>query len=144
MKHRIGGLQNTYMGLGADNIPYELDNTFSGNEKLDKVAHEMFEVALETICKKNDIDAFDFKVISDNKSFDIKFGYEPAYMHDPYFMICITSFYKDSYIAKGVAKGYYGKDIEITYHKTAVDEDRDKDFGEFLDEWYPKLLECFE
>ena len=144
MRHRIGGLENVYMGLGADNIQYKLDNTFSGNEKLDKVADDMFNNALETICKKNNVYGFDFKVVGDNKSFDIMFGYEPAYKYEPYFMIRITSFYKDSYIEKGCVKGYYGRDIEITYRKKAVDEDRDEDFGKFIDEWYPRLMECIE
>lgn len=34
MRHRIGGLENVYMGLGADNIQYELNNTWSGNKDL--------------------------------------------------------------------------------------------------------------
>jgi len=31
MRHRIGGLENVYMGLGVDNLPYELDNSWSRN-----------------------------------------------------------------------------------------------------------------
>jgi len=144
MRHRIGGLENVYMGLGADNIPFILDNTFSNNEKLNVIVDEMITNALDTICKKNEIEGFDYKVISEGRSFKILFGYEPAYKHDPYFMICITSKYKDSYIEKGVAKGYYGKDVEITYKKTAISEEPDKDFVEFLDNWYQKLMECLD
>lgn len=141
MRHRIGGLENVYMGLGADNIPYELDNTWSDNKELNGIADKMLDDALEKIFKPNDIEGFDFKVVGDKSKFVVMFGFEPAYKHDPYMMCCITSYYKDSYIEKGVATDYYGKGVEIDYRKTVIEDDCDKVFIEFVDEWYPKLLD---
>ena len=60
MRHRIGGLENVYMGLGADNIPYELDNTWSGHKELDTVADKMLDDAVETLFAE--IGGFDYKV----------------------------------------------------------------------------------
>lgn len=40
MRHRLGGIQNVYMGLGIDNIPYELDNSWSDNVKLNEQVRE--------------------------------------------------------------------------------------------------------
>jgi hypothetical protein len=141
MRHRIGGLENTYMGLGADNLPYELDNSWSRNKELNKVADKMLDEALKILFEPNDIFAFDFKVESKNKNFVITFGREPAYKHDPYLMFCITSYYKDSYIKKGKAEGYYGDDVKIEYDKKIIDEDCDEEFIFFVDKWYPLLLE---
>lgn len=52
MRHRIGELQNTYMELGADSIPYEPNNTFSDSIKQDIdscILHcqELFDIAWE-------------------------------------------------------------------------------------------------
>lgn len=141
MRHRLGGLQNVYMGLGADNIPYELDNSWSDNEKLNAVVSEMFDDALEKLFKPNDIYGFDYKVTGDICSFQIMFGCEPAYKHDPYLMLSISSNLLDSYMEKGAARGYYGKDVEITYKKTVAEEDCDKDFLDFLDKWHSQLME---
>lgn len=144
MRHRIGGLENTYMGLGADNIPYELDNGWSGNKKFDAVAEEMFKDALETICAENGIEGFDFNVKADDKSFMILFGFEPAYMHDPYFMVGISSEYDKCFLKKGKAKGYYGKDVKITYTKTMGDKKPNKAFTEFVDKWHGKLIDSLK
>lgn len=141
MRHRLGGLQNVYMGLGADNIPYELDNSWSDNEKLNAVVREMFDDALEKLFRPNDIYGFDYKVTGDIRSFQIMFGCEPAYRHDPYLMFLISSNRLDSCIKKGVAKGYYGKDVEMAYRNTAAEEDCDKDFLDFLDKWHSRLME---
>ena len=145
MRHRIGGLENVYMGLGADNISSELDNKWSENEKFNTVVREMFDDALETICKKENIHGFDFNINISDDSFTIMFGIEPAYKYDPYFMICIDSDYIKSYIEKGIARGYYGRDIEITYKKSfVIVQLSDKyymDYKDFVDKWYPKLLE---
>lgn len=80
MRHRIGGLENVYMGLGADNIPYELDNTWSGHKELDTVADKMLDDAVETLFAE--IGGFDYKVTCNNNSFKILFGREPAYKQD--------------------------------------------------------------
>lgn len=140
MRHRIGGLENVYMGLGADNIPCELDNTYSQNEQLNDVVKAMFEEALDLLF--SDIGGFDFKVVSSEKGFKVMFGFDPAYMHDPYKMCVITSEYKNCKIEKGVATGYYGKDIEINYSKSVVDEDCDKGFMKLVDEYYPKMIKA--
>lgn len=139
MRHRIGGLQNAYMGLGADNIPYELDNTWSGHKELDAVADKMLDDAVDTLFAK--IGGFDYKVVCDNDSFKILFGREPAYKHNPYQMCTITSTYGECSIQRGTAKGYYGTDVEIEYDKSVTDEDCDKTFIEFVNKWHPKLLE---
>jgi len=144
MRHRIGGLENTYMGLGADNLPYELDNSWSRNTELNKIADKMLDEALEKLFRINDIYAFDFKVESKNNQFVITFGREPAYKYDPYLMFCITSYYKDSYMKKGKAEGYYGDNVKIYYDKKIVDEDCDKVFVDFVDKWYPLLLETLK
>jgi len=140
MRHRIGGLENVYMGLGVDNLPYELDNSWSRNIELNKVADTMLDEALEVLFRPNDIYGFDFKVESKNNQFVITFGREPAYKHDPYLMFCITSDYKDSYIKRGKAEGYYGADVKIGYDKKIIDEDCDEEFVCFVNKWYPLLL----
>jgi hypothetical protein len=142
MRHRIGGLENVYMGLGADNIECELNNTWSENQLLNKVADEMLNDAVDKLF--SEIGGFDFDVRCNDNSFVITFGFEPAYMYDPYQMCKITSEYKDSSITKGIAKGYYGKDVEITYSKTVIDKDCDENFVDFVDKWYDKLLETME
>lgn len=142
MRHRIGGLENTYMGLGADNIPFELDNSWSENKKLNEIADAMLNNALETIFKSRDISGFDFKVDGDLSKFKIYFGIEPAYKYSPYLMCCITSFYKDSYIESGKAHDYYGTDVRVDAHATIVDDNCPKDFLDFVCEWYPKLCEA--
>jgi hypothetical protein len=139
MKHRIGGLENVYMGMGADNIPYELDNSWSDNKELNKVADEMLDEALEVLFKKNDISAFDYKVEGSENSFTITFGFEPAYKHDPYLMFCITSNYNDSFMKKGIATDYYGTGIEINYDRKISDKNCDKTFVRFVDKWHPVL-----
>lgn len=141
MRHRLGGLQNVYIGLDGDNIPYELDNSWSDNEKLNAVVEKMFDDALDKIFKPNGIHGFDYKVIGDIKSFQIMFGYEPAYKHYPYLMFSISSNRPDSYMKKGVARDYYGSDVEITYKKTVAEEGCDKEFLDFLDKWYSQLME---
>lgn len=141
MRHRIGGLQNVYMGLGADNIPYELDNTWSDNEKLNKVSDDMFNEALEKIFEKRDIGGFDYKVTGNQAKFDIMFGREPAYKHDPYLMCYIGNKKEDSYIENGVATGYYGKEVKIESRKRYGDSEYDKEFNEFVDKWHPLLLD---
>lgn len=103
MRHRIGGLENVHMGLGADNIPYELDNTWSENKELNDICDKMFNAALPVLFEE--IGGFDFKVEGDAARFCIRFGYEPAYKHDPYIMCCITSDYNSCYIEKGKAIG---------------------------------------
>lgn len=100
MRHRLGGLQNVYMGLGADNIPFELDNSWSDNEKLNAVVREMFDDALEKLFRPNDIYGFDYKVTGDIRSFQIMFGCEPTYKHDPYLMFLISSNRLDSCIKR--------------------------------------------
>jgi len=139
MRHRIGGLENFSMGLGADDIPYELDNSWGENKELNAVIDNMFDEALITVFKE--IGYFDYKVVGDKTKFIIMFGYEPAYKHEPYLMCCITSNYKDSYIEKGEATDFYGKGVKLDSHKVVVDEDCDKDFVNFVDEWFPKLCE---
>lgn len=141
MRHRLGGLQNVFMGLGADNIPFELDNSWGDNVNLNEVVTKMFDDALKRLFKPNDIYGFDYKVTGDISLFKIMFGHEPAYKHDPYLMFCISSNRLDSYMKKGVARGYYGRDVEITYMKTAAEEDCDKEFLDFLDKWYPQFME---
>lgn len=141
MRHRLGGLESAYMGLGADNIPYELDNSWSNNENLNTIADKMFDEALEILFEPNGVCGFDYKVIGNIKDFTILFGREPAYKHDSYLMYCITSNRKNSYMKKGTARGYYGRDVEITYDKTVRDDDCDKVFVDFLDKWYPRLME---
>lgn len=140
MRHRIGGLQNVYMGLGADNIPYKLDNTWSGHKELDVVADKMLADAVDTLFAE--IGGFDYKVETDNDSFKILFGREPAYKHDPYQMCTIASSYDTCNIQRGTARGYYGKDIEIEYDKNVTDEDCDKAFIEFVDKWHSQLIEA--
>lgn len=140
MRHRIGGLENVYMGLGADNIPYELDNTWSGHKELDAVADKMLDDAVGTLF--SEIGGFDYKVITDDHSFEILFGREPAYKHDPYQMCTITSIYDECKIQRGTAKGYYGKDVEIEYDKNVTDEDCDKAFINFVNKWHPQLLKA--
>lgn len=142
MRHRIGGLQNVYMGLGADNILYELDNTWSGHKELDAVADKMLDDAVDTLFSK--IGGFDYKVTTDNNSFKILFGREPAYKHDPYQMCTITSLYNECNIKRGTARGYYGEDVEIEYDKNISDADCDKAFVEFVDKWHPQLLEAMK
>lgn len=139
MRHRIGGLENTYMGLGADNIPFELDNTWSGHKELDAVADKMLDDAVDTLFAK--IGGFDYTVACENDSFKILFGREPAYKHDPYQMCTVTSSYDECNIKRGTAKGYYGRDVEIEYDKNITDADCDKAFVEFVDKWHPHLLE---
>lgn len=137
MKHRLGGLENVHMGLGADDIPFKLDNSWSTNKELNAVADKMFNEALATIFKE--IGGFDFKVVGDKNKFNIMFGYEPAYKHDPYLMCYVTSDYKDGYIEKGTADEYYGKHVNIESHKTLIENDCDKDFVDLVDKWYPEL-----
>jgi len=140
MRHRIGGLENVYMGLGADNIPYELDNTLSGNKALDAVADKMLDDAVDTLF--SEIGGFDYKVTANNGSFKILFGREPAYKHDPYQICTIATLYNECNIKRGTARGYYGKDVEIEYDKNISDIDCDKAFVEFVDKWHPQLLEA--
>ena len=139
MRRRFGGLENVHMGLGVDNIPYELDNTWSENENLNAVALKMFDDALETIFKDRNLSGFDFKVQSDLSDFNIMFGFEPAYQYDPYLMFCITAAYKDSYMETGVATSEYATEVRTDKHSRVVDEDCDSDFVNFVDKWYDEL-----
>lgn len=142
MKHRLGGLENVSMGLGADNIPFELHNKMSGVEAFDKVADQMLNNALESIFA--DIGGFDFDVKCGTDGFSVQFGYEPAYKHDPYKMCCICSEKQKSYIKKGVADEYYGKHIRLDYNKTLADADCDSSFAEFVEMWYPQLMNAYK
>lgn len=142
MRHRIGGLENVYMRLGADNIPYELDNTWSDNIKLNAVADKMFDDAVNALFAE--LGGFDYKVICDDKTFKIFWGREPAYKHDPYQMCTITSSYDECNIKRGTAKGYYGKDVEIEYDKDVTDADCDKAFLEFVNKWHPQLIKAMD
>lgn len=128
------------MGLGADNIPYELDNTWSGHKELDAVADKMLDDAVDTLFAK--IGGFDYKVETDNDSFKILFGREPAHKYDPYQMCTIASSYDTCSIQRGTARGYYGKDVEIEYDKNVTDKDCDKAFVEFVNKWHPQLIEA--
>lgn len=130
------------MGMGADNIPYELDNTWSENRKLNAVADKMLDDAVDTLF--TELGGFDYRVICDDKSFQILFGREPAYKHDPYQMCTITSLYEECSIKRGTAKGYYGRDVEIEYDKNITDEDCNRAFVEFVDKWYAQLLEAMK
>lgn len=137
MRHRMGGLENVCMGLGADNIPYELDNSWSGNKNFDEVADKMLHEALGALF--SEIGGFDFKVECNDDSYKITFGFEPAYKHDPYLMCCITSKYEDCYMKKGVADGYYGKSVKLSLDKKIKEDGCDKTFVCFVDKWYPVL-----
>jgi hypothetical protein len=136
----MGGLENTYMGLGADNIPCELDNSWSDNERLNSLVKAMFSDALEKFF--SDIGGFDFKVVATSDSFDVLFGYEPAYQHEPYIMCRISSAFGKCRIQKGVAKGFYGTDVWISYDMPVTDKDCDDVFKDFVIHWYPLLLNC--
>lgn len=139
MRHRIGGLENVCMGLGADDIPYELDNSWSENQRLNNVVDEMFDNALEMIFKVRGVPGFDFKVDGDSEKFIIHFGFEPAYQFDPYLMFCITSSYNNSYIQIGKAVGEWAKEIEKEKPKYIIDESCDEDFVLFVDKWFPRI-----
>lgn len=140
MRHRIGGLENVSMGLAGDNIPFDLDNTWSGNAELNKTADKMFDDALESIFK--DIGAFDFKVRGNAAQFEIAFGFEPAYKHDKYRMVKINQDINKCQVENGVAVEYYGGKVRIDKIDIYGTENCDEKFTAFVDKWHPKLMEA--
>jgi hypothetical protein len=135
MRHRIINI-NTNLGNSSKCL---LSNTWSNNDRLNKIVDEMFQEALN-LKPIEEYGGFDFLVENEGKYFRIDFGYEPAYKYDEMLVYHIEEGKANCSIIKGKAEGLYGSDIKI--NENVKYDDLDTEFKEFVDKWHDKLLEC--
>lgn len=133
MKHRM--VNNT--GLGNSNECL-LPNTWSKNEKLNKVVKEMLTEALK-FKSIQEYGGFDFEVESYDNGFTINFGLEPTYQYESLLLYHMEKDKNKCKTIKGQAKGVYGSDIKI--NEEIKYDNCDTEFKEFIDRWHNKLLE---
>lgn len=133
MRHRISEIT----GLGN---PSEclLPNTWSNSHKFNEVTKLFLKECL-SLQPIRDFGGLDFKVSKSKDNFTIDFGFEPAYQHDELLIYHIEKDINKYVIQKGIAKGAYGSDIEIT--ETLKYADIDDEFKELINKWHSKLVE---
>lgn len=132
MRHRI--IQG--ISIGGNSEPELLNNEWSNNNKLNEILKECFYEGIDTFKFLKELNGCDFN-ISNN---EIKFGYEPAYMNEQLFIICINLENKESsYIKRGKAWGVYGSGIASTT-KYYEDYKNKSKFVNFVDKWHEKII----
>lgn len=134
MRYRMGSIDNT--GLGNPDKCL-LPNTWSEDYKFNNIVRDMFEDVLK-IEKIRELGGCDFKVEKNENTFNIDFGYEPAYQYESILIYHIEKDINKCNIKHGEAMGVYGSDIKVK--KQEFYPNCNIDFKELIDKWHSKLI----
>lgn len=143
MRHRIGMAECTHLGNPE---PCELNNQWSGNEKLDSLCKEMFDEAISLWFKDRrglDMGGVDFGIQRSDGKIIVSFGLEPAYKLQRYFVITVNTYKGESNQSEGIAYGFYGSNIVKTTRFYKDYKVKSK-FIRFVDKWQPKLFDILK
>ena len=138
MRRRLADA-NIGLGYSAKDI---FDNKWTDNEKFNKAAKSFFDDVLLSIKDFSEFAGFDFTMTLRENGFQIIFGLEPTYKHDPFICYCLDSDKDKIFIHKGKANGYYGSDIVVNEELNYKEGMCTKEFKGCIDTHYDKLMEC--
>ena len=138
MKRRLTSA-NIGLGYSSKDI---FDNKWTDNEKFNKAAKSFFDSVLTIVEDFREFGGFDFSMTLRENGFQIIFGLEPTYKHDPYICYCLDSDKDKIFIRKGKANGYYGSDIVINNELNYSEGMCTREFQSCIDAHYDNLMAC--
>lgn len=137
MKHRMGDILN----IGLGNSTCILPNKWTNDKEVNKIVIPILQDALN-LKAIEEYGGLDFKIDIKDNSISIDFGYEPTYQYDELLIYHIENNKGNCSIKRGIARGYYGSEIEILENTKYNDlvKKTGLEFKEFVNKWCEKLL----